>query len=110
MLDAGVIRVTRRRLVNGIDERFYIANEGLIYPADVYQSGSLDHFADRVRLYGTSVAQELADYVLSHGEPDLNNIAAHGRVFCATEREFERVRETIYELLQTMEGLPSVEG
>jgi DNA-binding transcriptional ArsR family regulator len=110
LLDAGVIHVARMRLVNGIEERFFTANEGLIDPADVYQPGGLEQFADHVRLYGTSVAQELADYVLKRGDPDLNNIAAHDHVFYATEEEFKHVREAIYELLQTMETLPPAEG
>ncbi|MCS7249210.1 MAG: helix-turn-helix domain-containing protein [Anaerolineales bacterium] len=110
MLDAGVIRVARTRLVNGIEERFYIAERGLIDPADLERPGGLQEFVDHVRLYGCGVAQELGRYVLERGEPDLNNIAARDHVFYATEEEFVRAREAIYKILQALEAQPPAEG
>ncbi len=110
MLDASVIRVTRTQLVNGIEERFYTACEGLIDPADVFQPDGLNQFADHVRLYGMSVAQELAGYVLRHGHSGLNNITVRDWVFFATDEEFKHVRETIYEILRSMEALQRTEG
>lgn len=110
MLDAGVIEVARTRLVNGIEERFYIAARGLIDPADIEKPGGLQDFVDHVRLYGCGVAQELGRYVLEHGRPDLNNIAARDHVFYATEEEFLQAREAIYTILKALEAQPPAEG
>jgi len=110
MLDAGVLQIAHVRHVNGIEERFYIAAEGLIDPADVAQPGGLEQFADHVRLYGSSAAQDLAGYILERGEPDLNNILARDYTFYATEQEFMQARQTLYDLLESLQAAPPAEG
>ena len=110
MVDAGVLQIARVRYVNGIEERFYIAVEGLIDPTEVYKPGGLEQFADHVRLYGSSAAQDLASYILERGEPDLNNILARDYVFYATEQEFMQVRQALYDLLESLQATPPAEG
>jgi len=110
MLEAGVLQIARVRHVNGIEERFYIAAEGLIDPADVARPGGLEQFADHVRLYGSSAAQDLASYILERGEPDLNNILARDYTFYATEQEFMQARQALYNLLETLQATPPAEG
>lgn len=110
MLEAGVVRVARVRHIHGIEERFFIAEEGLIDPIDVFQPGGLEQFADHVQLYGSSVAQDLAHYVLERGEPDLNNIIAREYTFYATEQEFVEVRRAIYDLLEALQKNLPAEG
>lgn len=110
LVEAGVIYVADRRLVHGIEERFYTSVEGLIDPEEVHQPGGLEQFAEHVRIYGSVVAQDLAQYVLARGTPDLANVAARDHVFYATEEEFIRLRETIYEMLRAMEQQPPAPG
>lgn len=110
MLEAGVVRVARVRHIHGIEERFFIVEEGLIDPADVFQPGGLEQFADHIQLYGSSVAQGLANYVLERGEPDLNNIIAREYTFYATEEDFMKVRQAIYDLLEELQKNPPAEG
>ncbi len=110
LVEAGVIYVADRRLVHGIEERFYTSVEGLIDPQEVYQPGGLEKFAEHVRIYGSVVAQDLAQYVHARGAPDLANIAARDHVFYATEEEFVRLRETIYEMLRALEQQPPAPG
>ncbi|MCS6880495.1 MAG: helix-turn-helix domain-containing protein [Oscillochloridaceae bacterium] len=110
LLAAGVVEVAATRLVHGIEERLYTAVSELIDPDEVYRPGGLESFADHVAIYGTVVAQELARHVLAHGAPDLNNIAARDHVFYATEGEFLHLRETIYELLASIEQQPPAPG
>ncbi len=110
MLDAGVLQIARVRYVNGIEERFYIAVKGLIDPTEVYKPGGLEQFADHVRLYGSAAAQDLARYVVERGEPDLNNILARDYTFYATEQEFIQARQTLYDLLESLQAAPPAEG
>lgn len=110
LVDAGVICVAARRMVHGIEERFYTSVEGLIDPEEVYQPDGLAKFAEHVRIYGSVVAQDLAQYVLARGAPDLANIAARDHVFYATEEEFVRLRETIYEMMRALEEQPPAPG
>ncbi|BCX03212.1 MAG: transcriptional regulator [Candidatus Roseilinea sp.] len=110
MLDAGVVQVADTRMVNGIEERFFTSAQGLIDPDEINTPEGLEKFADHVSLYGTLVAQDLAQYVLSKGEPDLNNIAARDYVFYATEEEFLQVREAIFEQLARLERNPPTPG
>lgn len=108
MLEAGVIQVAGTHHINGIEERFYTACEGLIDPEDVNQPGGLEDFAHHVRLYGSAVAQDLAQYTLQQGKLDLDNIVARDHVFYATEEEFVQVRQAIYDLLSSLErNLPA---
>ncbi|MFQ3633626.1 helix-turn-helix domain-containing protein [Roseiflexus sp.] len=110
LVEAGVIYVAAVRMVHGIEERFYTSVEGLIDLEEVYQPGGLEKFAEHVRIYGSVVAQDLARYVHACGTPDLANIAARDHVFYATEEEFVRVRETIYEMLRALEQQPPAPG
>lgn len=110
MLEAGVIVVTRTRLVNGIEERFFSAVNELIDPADISQPEGLEQFADHVQLYGNGVAQELMRYILSSGDPCDKNIAVRDHVFYASEQEFVQARETIYQLLKELEAAPPAPG
>lgn len=110
MLEAGVIQVAGVRHVNGIEERFFTACEGRIDPEEVYKPGGMENFAHHVQLYGSSVAQDLAQYTLLQGKPDLDNIIARDHVFYASEQEFLQVRQTIYELLSSLERNPPAEG
>ncbi len=110
MLEAGVIEVTRTRLVNGIEERFFSAVNELIDPADIERPGGREEFADHVQLYGNGVVQELTRYILSSDPLHIRNIAARDHVFYATEQEFIEVRETIYNLLKELETRPPSSG
>lgn len=110
MLQAGVIEVVRTRHVNGLEERFYLSVPGLIDPSDVGQPGGLEQFADFAQLYGCGAAQELGRYVLERGEPDLDSIAVRDHFFYATDEEFLRLRETIFNLLADWEAAPRTEG
>lgn len=110
MLDAGVVEVASTRLVNGIEERFFTSAQGLIDPDEINTPDGLEKFADHVSLYGSLVAQDLAQYLLSKGEPDLDNIAARDYVFYATEEETLQLRETIFDLLARMEQNPPAPG
>lgn len=110
MLDAGVVEVASTRLVNGIEERFFTSAQGLIDPDEINTPDGLEKFADHVSLYGSLVAQDLAQYLLSKGEPDLDNIAARDYVFYATEEEALQLRETIFDLLARMEQNPPAPG
>jgi DNA-binding transcriptional ArsR family regulator len=110
LVEAGVIYVAATRMVHGIEERFYTSVEGLIDPEEVDQPGGLAKFAEHVRIYGSVVAQDVAQYMLARGTPDLANIAVRDHVFHASEEEFVRLRETIYEMLRAMEQQPPVPG
>ncbi|WP_298816782.1 helix-turn-helix domain-containing protein [Chloroflexus sp.] len=110
MLDAGIVQVTRVRYVHGIEERFYMAVSGLIDPASLDTPEGLQQFADHVRLYGSGVAQALAEYALEAGKPAVNNIAARDHFFYATEEEFLEARETIYAILRSLEANSPGEG
>lgn len=110
MVEAGVIQVTRTRLVNGIEERFYTAVSELIDPADIDRPGGLEEFADHVQLYGNGVVQELTRYIVSSQPPHDRNIAARDHAFYATEQEFVQAREAIYQLLKDLEAIPPAPG
>jgi DNA-binding transcriptional ArsR family regulator len=110
MLEAGVLQIARIRHVQGIEERFYIAADGLIEPEEVHKPGGLEQFADHVLIYGSSVAQDLARYIMDRSEPDLNNILARDYTFYASEQEFMQVRQAIYDLLGALKGTPPAEG
>lgn len=110
MLEAGVIQVAGVRHINGIEERFYTACEGLIDVEEVYQPGGLEDFAHHVQLYGSAVAQDLAQYTLQQGKPDLDNLIARDYVFYASEQEFLQARRAIYDLLSNLEKTSPAEG
>jgi len=84
--------------------------EGLIDPAELEKPGGIEKFATHVSMYGSIVAQALAQYVIRRGVPDLTNIAARDYIFYATEEEFTHLREAIYTLLQQMEQQPPAPG
>jgi len=108
--DAGLLVVAATRSVNGIEERYYTAVQGLIDPAELDKSESVDAFAEHVSVYGMVVAQAAAQYVSRRGEPDLNNLAVRDHLFYATEEEFLRLREAIYALLETAATQPPAPG
>lgn len=103
MLEAGVVEIADTRMVHGIEERFFTAAQGLIDPDEINTPEGLAKFADHVSLYGTFVAQDLAQYLLRKGDPDLDNVSAREYVFYATQEEFLQVRETIFDLLARLE-------
>lgn len=110
MLEAGVLQIAHIRHIKGIEERFYIAVEGLIDPQEVHKSGGLEQFADHVLIYGSSAAQDLARYILDRNEPDLNNILVRDYTFYASDHEFAQVRQAIYDLLSALKDTPPAEG
>ncbi|MCS6843401.1 MAG: helix-turn-helix domain-containing protein [Caldilineales bacterium] len=110
MLEAGVVEIADTRMVHGIEERIFTSTQGLIDPEAINTPEGLEKFADHVSLYGTFVAQDLAQYLLSKGDPDLDNVAAREYVFYATQEEFLQVREAIFELLARLEENPPAPG
>jgi len=107
---AGLLIVAATRSVNGIEERYYTAVQGLIDPAELDKPESVDAFAEHVSVYGMVVAQAAAQYVSRRGEPDLNNLAVRDHLFYATEEEFLRLREAIYALLEAAAAHPPAPG
>ncbi|MCS6993944.1 MAG: helix-turn-helix domain-containing protein [Anaerolineales bacterium] len=110
MVEAGVVEVTRTRLVNGIEERFFASVKELIDSADIDRPGGLEQFADHVQLYGNGVVQDLTRYILSSGDPYDEKIAARDHLFYATEQEFVQARETMYALLKQLEAASPAPG
>jgi DNA-binding transcriptional ArsR family regulator len=108
--DAGLVVVAATRSINGIEERFYTAVQGLIDPDALDKPESMDAFAEHVSVYGMVVAQAAAQHIAQRGAPDLNNLAVRDHFFYATEEEFLRLREAIYALLEAAAEQPPAPG
>ncbi len=96
--------------INGIEERFYTALQGLIDPDALDKPESMDAFAEHVSVYGMVVAQAAAQHIAQRGAPDLNNLAVRDHFFYATEEEFLRLREAIYASLEAAAEQPPAPG
>jgi len=111
--EAGHLVVAATRSINGIEERFYTAVQGLIDPDALDKPESVDAFAEHISVYGLVVAQAAAQYVAQCSTPDtpeLNNLAVRDYFFYATEEEFLCLREAIYALLEAAAEQPSAPG
>jgi DNA-binding transcriptional ArsR family regulator len=108
--EAGLLVVAATRSINGIEERFYTAVQGLIDPDALDKPESVDAFAEHISVYGLVVAQAAAQYVAQCSTPELNNLAVRDYFFYATEEEFLRLREAIYALLEAAAEQPSAPG
>jgi hypothetical protein len=84
--NAGLVVVAATRSINGIEERFYTAVQGLIDPDALDKPESMDAFAEHVSVYGMVVAQAAAQHIAQRSAPDLNNLAVRDHFFYATER------------------------
>lgn len=100
MSEAGLLKVTSTRHINGIEERFYMAVKDLIDPAEIEQPGGVQKFADFISIYGTLVAQDLGQYIASHDPRDIENTVSRDHIFYATEEEFIAIRDKIYQILR----------
>ncbi len=101
--EAGLLKITSTRQVNGIEERFYMAVNDFIDRREIEKPYGRQNFADFVSLYGTVAAQDLGHYISSHEANDIKNIASRDHFFYATEEEFIAIREKIYQILKEAE-------
>lgn len=101
--EAGLLKITSTRQVNGIEERFYMSVKDFIDPREIEKPFGKQNFADFVSLYATIAAQDLGQYISSHEATDIKNIASRDHFFYATEEEFIAIREKIYQILREAE-------
>ncbi len=100
MSEAGLLKITSTRHINGIEERFYMAVKDVVEASEIEKPAGKQKFADFVSLYGTVAAQDLGRYISSHEETEIENTVSRDHIFYATQEEFIAIREKIYQILR----------
>ncbi len=101
LLEGEVITVVETHLVKGIEERVYTTVKSALHlTAEDRQAGiDVDEFADFIRIYGALAVDDMATYVASHPQLDVNVLAFRDYDFYATDEEFTALRDAIWRLL-----------
>lgn len=106
LVAAGLLRVAATQMINGIEKRFYTSVDKLIEGEQVDKPGGVAALADHIRIYGSIVAQAVAEYLNRADREGVDRVISRDHFFYATEEEFAELRSAIFALLQRAEAQP----
>ncbi|MCS6773471.1 MAG: helix-turn-helix domain-containing protein [Anaerolineae bacterium] len=106
LVAAGLLRVASTQMVNGIQKRFYTSVYKLIEDEQLERPGGIAALADHIRIYGSIVAQAVAEYLNREDREGLDRTIARDHFFYATDAELAELRDAIFKLLERAQRQP----
>lgn len=108
MLEGGVLEVVETRSVNGIEERVYTTAKQELYltDEDLERGVNTDDFAEFVRIFGAITFSEMASFIESQSQLDVESLAIRQYDIFATQEEFAALRAALWQVLDEAQKQP----